>query len=73
MSQKTEESEDISEDSGEDITDDSESSSSSSVLQKQETSKQKNISPASARKTSVDTERGSPTQKNIRKVTGVMQ
>jgi hypothetical protein len=77
VSQKTEESEDSGEDSGEDIADDSESSSSSSVLQKQETSKQKsqmkNISPTSARKTSVDTERGSPAQKNIRKVTGVMQ
>jgi hypothetical protein len=73
VSQKTKESED----SGEDIGNDSESSSSSSVPQKQETSKQKsqtkNISPASARKTSVDTERRSPATKNIRKVTGVMQ
>jgi hypothetical protein len=77
VSQKTEESEDSGEDSGEDIADDSESSSSSSVLQKQETSKQKsqmkNISLASARKNSVDMERGSPAQKSIRKVTGVMQ
>jgi hypothetical protein len=77
VSQRTDESEDSGEDSGENIGDGSESSSSSSVPQKQESSKQKsqkkNIFPTSARKTIVNMERGSPAQKSIQKVTGLMQ